>query len=213
MSLLLVSVCNLFSQDIIVRKNGKKIECKITGEDSLNVNFTMKVNEKELSTYMSKSDIQEIIYGKTIVPQQTLSESSSDSIVTVKKGLGYKYFINGEKLTGAAFLERLKSNDQSWQKYNQAKGISLFANIFAASGGACIGWTLGTAIGGGDPNWAIAGVGAGLLVVGITIAVGADKKIKEAVNLYNQGLSEGSMRIEEIRLGITADGVGICMRF
>jgi hypothetical protein len=213
MTLLAVSVFNLFSQDIIVRKSGERIECKITGEDSLNVNFAMKVNGKELSTYISKSDIQEIIYEKTAVPQQTLSESSSDSIVSVKKGLGYQYFMNGEKLTGVAFLERLKSNDQSWKKYNQAKGISLIANIFAASGGACIGWPLGTAIGGGDPNWVMAGVGVGLVVVGVSIAVGADKKIKQAVDIYNQGISAGSVRIEEIRFGVTADGIGLCMRF
>jgi len=200
---------DIHSQDIINTKDGKKIECKITNEDSLKIYFTTEVNDREVSTFIFRENVQEIVYENPAV----LSQSSSDSIVSEKTGLGYRYYSNGQKLTGFELVEKLKTNDQSWEKYNQAKGISLIANIFAASGGALIGWPIGTAIGGGDPNWVLAGVGAGLAVIGITIATGADKKIKQAVEIYNQGVGVSSMRVKEIRVGMTSGGFGLCVRF
>jgi hypothetical protein len=94
-----------------------------------------------------------------------------------------------------------------------AKGIGLMANLFAASGGFLIGWPIGTAIGGGDPNWILAGVGAGLAAIGITISTGAGKKIKQAVEIYNQGVGSSSMRIKEIKISMINGGFGLSLRF
>jgi hypothetical protein len=45
------------------------------------------------------------------------------------------------------------------------------AYILAYSGGFMVGYTLGTAIAGGDPNWGVAGIGAGLIVVAVPLSI------------------------------------------
>ena len=58
--------CSLFSQDIIIKNNGERINCTILSEDSLYVSFMMIYNDKEINTYISKNEIKEIIYKNKI---------------------------------------------------------------------------------------------------------------------------------------------------
>ena len=209
LSLLFLITFQSNSQDVIVKKDGGRIECMITGEDSLKVYFTTMVSDREISSYVFRESVQEILYENQVI----LSYSSSDSIISKKAGLGYRYYSKEQKLSGSELAEKLKTNDQAREKYSHAEGLSMVANIFAASGGVLIGWPIGTAIGGGKPNWILAGVGAGLAAIGITIGAGADKKVRQAVDLYNQGVVTGSLGIKEIRLGLTSGGFGLCLKF
>lgn len=59
----LISVTG-YSQDIIVRKNGDKVICKIQREDSTAVFFKVKKGGQEISTYLKKDQISSIKYGK-----------------------------------------------------------------------------------------------------------------------------------------------------
>lgn len=59
--------------------------------------------------------------------------------------------------------------------------------IFSYAGGFMIGWPIGTAIGGGDPNWGIAAAGVGCVLLSIPLANGYKKNAKEAVSIYNNG--------------------------
>ena len=47
----------VFSQDLIVRKNGTVFNCKITKEDSLSVYFTILKDGNHIDSYLNKSDI------------------------------------------------------------------------------------------------------------------------------------------------------------
>lgn len=55
-------------------------------------------------------------------------------------------------------------------------GYIVGSYIFGFAGGALIGWPLGTAIAGGDPDWYLAGIGAGLAGVAIVFEVLGKKR-------------------------------------
>jgi len=58
--LFLFYICS-FSQDVITRKNGDQVKCKITGTDSINVYFHMHRKDGVLlNTYLNKNEIQNI---------------------------------------------------------------------------------------------------------------------------------------------------------
>lgn len=54
----------LDSKDIIIRTNGKRIECEILNEDENNVYFNMTVNGKTLKTQLGKDQIEKIEYAE-----------------------------------------------------------------------------------------------------------------------------------------------------
>ena len=60
--------------------------------------------------------------------------------------------------------------------------------ILSYAGGFMIGWPIGTAIGGGKPAWALAGIGGGLVAVAIPLSISSNKKMETAVRQYNAGL-------------------------
>jgi len=95
-----------------------------------------------------------------------------------------------------------------------AKSNSDIATVLGFSGGLMIGWPVGTAIAGGDPNWVIAGVGAGFLAIGIPLSIRASKGMFQAVEIYNSNLNgtyfeQGLL----IRLGVTSRCVGLKVDF
>ena len=52
----------IFSQDLIIKKSGEIVNCKITKEDSINVYLNMRINGRLISTYISKDQIKEFQY-------------------------------------------------------------------------------------------------------------------------------------------------------
>jgi hypothetical protein len=82
------------------------------------------------------------------------------------------------------------------------------------TGGALIGIPVGTAIGGGTPNWALAGVGAGLVGIGIWLEVVDNKRNyallsndKTAADLY------ASSRRVRLNLAASANSIGLQLQF
>ncbi|MDP5106691.1 MAG: hypothetical protein NWQ31_11045 [Polaribacter sp.] len=70
------------------------------------------------------------------------------------------------------------------------------------------------AIGGGEPEWALAGVGAALIVATIPIIKGFNKKTSKAVALYNEGFTSVGYQFQpEINLNFKGTSLGITMNF
>lgn len=76
-----------------------------------------------------------------------------------------------------------------------------------------IGWPLGAAIAGGDPNWTLAAIGGGLVVVAIPFSVAYTKNAKRAVELYNSGLANQDISCIDFQFGITGNGLGLKITF
>lgn len=108
----------------------------------------------------------------------------------------------------------MKENKKAVALIQSAKTNQTWSLVLGTTGGALVGFPIGTAIGGGEPEWAIAGVGAALIIATIPIVKGFNRKTKKAVALYNNGVSSTSYQFQpSFNLKISGTNVGISMNF
>jgi len=127
--------------------------------------------------------------------------------LSVKKGRFYK---GDSRLSVAEFVDQMKTNDEAYQLALKGKSGYSTSNVLGFIGGFMIGWPLGTAIGGGDPSWALAGIGAGVLAVAIPLQSSASKKLKSATELYNRG---NTLPASSLHLKALPNGIGFSYSF
>ncbi|MCK5775161.1 MAG: hypothetical protein KAH25_03240 [Bacteroidales bacterium] len=138
----------------------------------------------------------------------------TDSITMKKVFGGYHFYQGEEKIDMNQLVNTIKPNEQAYEQIKSAQSERVFALLLSGTGGFMIGWQLGKSIGGGEPNWLLAGVGVGLFVVSIPISKSSNKKIKQAVDLYNHELQTASFwDKKELNLSMTESGVGLVLRF
>ena len=140
------------------------------------------------------------------------SQNQTDSIQVVKK-LGTVFQQNGKTLNIAQIESITSVNPQAAKEMKIAKSNYTFSTIFGGIGGGLIGYPIGTAIGGGEPNWTLAGIGAGIALLSIPFSIGSAKHTKNAVQIYNKGLQHSSLPNMEVRFGSTQNGVGVRITF
>lgn len=129
---------------------------------------------------------------------------------------GYKYTQNGKQMKMGDLVKTMESNPQAFELIKKAQSDNVLASAIGFVGGGLIGWPIGTSLGGGDPNWTLAGIGAGLVVIGIPISSSVNKNTKKAVDLYNSSLNSSSFYYEfkpEFKLITSGNGVGLIMSF
>ena len=128
---------------------------------------------------------------------------------------GYQYTQNGNRMTMGKLVKTMDANSDALKFIKKAKSNNVFASILGGAGGALIGFPIGTAIGGGDANWTLAGIGAGLVAIGIPISSGANKNAKKAVELYNSSLNSTAYYEfkPEFKIVANGNGIGLSMNF
>ncbi|MBZ0243734.1 MAG: hypothetical protein K8F24_11000 [Bacteroidales bacterium] len=140
-------------------------------------------------------------------------QSTADSISLIKSFGTYKFYQGENRLTMKQLTTKLESNEQAFMELKSAKSVFVTTYIFGIAGGYFIANPLGTAIGGGEPNWALAGIGAALIVVTITLNQSFNNKAKQAVDTYNSGLGKSAFWDKtELKLSLTGDGIGLTLR-
>ena len=103
---------------------------------------------------------------------------------------GTKYYQSDERLTKTEVMNHLVTNQEALNLFKKGTGSQTASTVLGSIGGFLIGWPIGGAIAGQEnPNWTLAAVGTGLVVIGIPIYSGGSKKINSALDLYNQKLS------------------------
>ncbi|MDR3705961.1 MAG: hypothetical protein P4L28_08670 [Paludibacteraceae bacterium] len=79
-----------FAQDYIVKKDGNRIDCKVTKEDSANVYITMDLGGKEVNAYINRKEIQYIKFGntqtKSIGNTTTATNTATTTVNTTTRG-------------------------------------------------------------------------------------------------------------------------------
>lgn len=145
----------------------------------------------------------------------TITLCNAQQIEVKKIFGGYKYTQNDASLTMRSLVKTMEANADAYELIKKARTNNTLANILSGAGGALIGFPIGTSLGGGDPNWALAGIGAGLVVVAIPISSSAFKKANQAVDLYNADLNETSFYHFKPEFNIIANknGIGLSMNF
>ena len=143
------------------------------------------------------------------------AQGPAKRINTVKTFGGYKFMQYGSALTMNEIGNIISVNPEAFRVYKKAKSNAGIAMVMGVVGGAMVGYPLGVALGGGDPEWSVAAIGAGVTVVGFTIASSASKKTKRAVEIYNSGISTSYLKSRERKLqfGFTASGAGLVLTF
>jgi len=144
----------------------------------------------------------------------SFSQTSDDTIKIKKVFGGYQFIQNGQKLRMGQLVTIMQPNEQAYKQIKSAQSNKTFADILGVIGGFLIGWPIGTAIGGGDPNWAMAGIGAGLIVVSFPLMSKANKWSIAAIESYNQSLKTGSIQKKpELHLAFKGNSIGLSWSF
>lgn len=145
----------------------------------------------------------------------TMTFSSAQEIEMQKVFGGYTFTQNGERLTMGDLVNTLEPHSEAFDLIKKARTRSTLASIIGFAGGGLIGWPVGTALGGGDAEWTLAGIGAGLIAVGIPISLSANKKTKQAVELYNSDLNSiSSYQLKpELKIITNGNGIGLSVNF
>jgi hypothetical protein len=152
----------------------------------------------------------------TILATVVLCSSISAQKIEVKNSWGTNICsMDGKKLKMSELVDLMKENTNSFELVNKAKKNYTVSSIFGAAGGALVGWPIGSSLGGGDPNWSLAGIGAGLIAISIPFNNKYNKNIKNAVENYNTNLESNSYSKfqPKLKLKSTFNGIGIALLF
>lgn len=137
-----------------------------------------------------------------------------DSIAVVRARGATQFYQGNMQLTPKQVRNTLRSNEAAHELMRSARATKGLSDVMGSAGAFLVGWTLGDILRGTDPNWAIAGVGAGLLVVSIPLTSSYHKQAEHAVATYNRGLRMTSFRERhELNLALTGNGVGLVLQF
>ena len=150
----------------------------------------------------------------TVACSFTYGQTSTDSISMKKVFGGYQFYQGDKRLNMNQLVKAMKPNEKAYKEIKSAQSTYTLSTIVGFAGGFMVGWPIGTAIGGGEPNWTMAGIGAGLIVVSIPITQSFNKKAKQAVETYNGGLQTSSFWDKnELKLSLTGNGIGLTLNF
>lgn len=127
---------------------------------------------------------------------------------------GYKFYHGGTRVELRNLVDIMRDNQEAYQSIKSARSNYNLASVIGFAGGFMVGWPIGVAVAGGEPNWALAGIGAGLLVATIPITNSFVKKSKVAVDSYNRGSASNSVwDRSEMSLSLSGPGLGLSLSF
>ena len=140
------------------------------------------------------------------------AQNPSDSVFIQKKVFGYKFFQNDMRLNLNQLPYIMEENQEAYQLIRNARSNNTISSIISGTGVFLIGLQLANGIIGGEPNWTLAGIGAGLIVVSIPLYSKSYRQSLSAVQTYNAGLGVKSCA-PVFHLAFSPGGVGLTMNF
>lgn len=108
--------------------------------------------------------------------------------------------------------------DNDYRRRANRSALGITGNVLGFMGGGCIGWPLGTAIGGGDPQWAIAGIGAGLIAIGLPLSIIATRRAKHMASVNSMHHDDAvqyavNSRYAQLHVVANRQGIGLALDF
>jgi hypothetical protein len=143
------------------------------------------------------------------------AQSDKEDIEIQKVFGGYKYTQNGIDLNMKRLVNTMRYDELASKKMKSARFNNTLATVFGATGGFLIVWPIVTAITNGDPNWTLAYIGAGLIVISIPLSIAGNKQAARAINIYNTNRRNQSFQSNstKLRFNITGIGLGLTLEF
>lgn len=156
-------------------------------------------------------------FGMPITEAQSNGDTTNvaDGKLTYTKSFGnFHVQQNGKPLTQDQVFDLFSSNYRSADYMKKYKTKSTLAAVMGGVGGALFGFPVGMFIGGGEPIWEVALIGAGVVAVAIPIGSAANKDFKRAIEVYNEDLpAASSHRKGQLHFSVSGHGLGIGWRF
>lgn len=140
------------------------------------------------------------------------AQNISDTIQMQKK-LGIIFLQNDKPLTPNQLTDLARPYPLAMKEMKRANANLITGSIFSYLGGFLIGYPIGTAIGGGEPEWAMAAVGAGLVAIAIPFSSGYNMHAKNAVGIINGELKQNAVSEIQFQFGATQNGLGLTLKF
>lgn len=119
-----------------------------------------------------------------------------------------------QKFTLRQAQDLMESVPLAFEEMKKANSNNAIATLLGVVGGGMVGWTLGTAAGGGDPEWILAGIGGGLIIAAIPLYSTASEKAKKAADIYNETLGYVERKKQfNVNMNLNGNGVGLVISF
>ena len=136
----------------------------------------------------------------------------------IKMGMdlfGYKFEQNNRRLSWKELISETELNIEANLLIKKAKSQNTISSILAITGGGLIGVPIGQSTTNRKPNWILAYIGGGIVIIGIPISIKATKNVKEGIDLYNSSLNSTPFYEFKPEFEIIANenGVGLSMNF
>lgn len=128
---------------------------------------------------------------------------------------GLVFSNNGYRLSKGEVKNLLKTNTEAYERFRGVDKTRAITSVMAGTGGFIVGYSLGMHISGKEPNWNLAGVGAGLCLLTVPFTIKYNKEVKAAVKLYNEGLETAWVKPnqKEYILSSATNGLGLLLSF
>ena len=120
-----------------------------------------------------------------------------------------------EQAVDIAFKDIMTGNPEALAKFKSAEKFDGAAFLFGLAGAVLVSIPIYQwAFGDDDPNWALAKIGAGVAAGSIPFGIISDKKLKQAVDIYNEGIALNSdVRNFSLELTVAPNMIGVRFKF
>ena len=133
----------------------------------------------------------------------TLFNCHAQKIELRKKFGSYQFYQSGKRITPKKAQEAMEPNPRAYIIMKQARNNNAAAATFGAIGGGFIGYAIGTFLSTEEFNWGQAGLGAGIVVIGIPFSIAATRKSEQAVEIFNSSLNSSTFYRPKRELNLT----------
>ncbi len=138
----------------------------------------------------------------------------NDTIKTEKVFGGYQYYQYENRLSMNELVDLLEEDYEAHTQLKAARLNYQLSNMLGFVGAIMVGYPLGTAIAGGNAQWVLAGIGAGLVIVSIPVSGLASRQAKTAIETFNRYLKEShGQNPPELFIELKPGSFGIVFHF
>ena len=124
------------------------------------------------------------------IAQFSFGQTTQDAIEIRKAWGGLLLFQHGNQLSLNKAAKAMEFSPIAYKEMKSAKTSNQLATIMGLAGGILVGLPIGSAIAGEKPNWALAGVGVGIVVATIPLNRKIKKRVYNAVEIFNNDLQK-----------------------
>ncbi|OJV54605.1 MAG: hypothetical protein BGO31_06460 [Bacteroidetes bacterium 43-16] len=144
------------------------------------------------------------------------AQLSTDTIITKRLPQGgYRYYHGDIRLNNQQLVRTVKSDPLAKKTMQSAQTNEVFGTVLSASGGALIGFPVGTYIAGGKMQWGYIAAGVAVIICSYPLYNNAYKLKRKSISQFNEGVNNRTTFLQRSELNIAAynSGVGLTWRF